>query len=150
MQWGRNVCKRGGRTSVVRRSSGLVGRPEPWWRRLLLCEKRRIGPLWLRVQRLKARVIGAVAARMNACPDTNLTLCARSRVLLRFFLNAIRSAISAVQLLFILRGLRTFFQRLAIPDPAFAGVAGEFKILREFESVDGTGVFAEATEHAAA
>ena len=53
-------------------------------------------------------------------------------------------------LLLILRRLRTFFQRLAVPDPAFAGVAGEFEILREFERVDGTGIFAEAAEHAAA
>src|SRR5579863_10738800 len=37
------------------------------------------------------------------------------------------------QLPLILRRLRTFFQRLAVPDPAFAGVAGEFEILRQFE-----------------
>src|SRR5260370_36162397 len=48
------------------------------------------------------------------------------------------------------RGLRTFFQRLAIPDPAFASIAGEFEILRKFERVDGTGVRAEAAKHAAA
>jgi hypothetical protein len=55
-----------------------------------------------------------------------------------------------VQLFFILRGLRTLFQGFAIPYPAFAGIAGEFEILREFERVDGTGVFTEAAEHAAA
>jgi hypothetical protein len=54
------------------------------------------------------------------------------------------------RLLLVLRRLRTFFQRLAIPDPAFASVAGEFEILREFEGIDGTSVLAEATEHAAA
>jgi len=54
------------------------------------------------------------------------------------------------RLLFIQRGLRTFFERLAVPDPAFAGVAGEFEILGKFEGVDGTGVFAKPAEHAAA
>jgi hypothetical protein len=48
------------------------------------------------------------------------------------------------------RGLWTFFQRLAIPDPALTSIAGEFEILRKFERVHGTGVLAEAAEHAAA
>src|ERR1051326_403554 len=48
----------------------------------------------------------------------------------------------------ILSWLRTFFQRLAIPYPAFAGETREFEILREFEGIDGAGVFAEAAEHA--
>jgi hypothetical protein len=48
------------------------------------------------------------------------------------------------------RGLWTFFQRLAIPDPAFARIAGEFEILRQFESVGGTRIFAQPAEHAAA
>jgi hypothetical protein len=53
--------------------------------------------------------------------------------------------------LFLIQGwLRTFFQRFAIPDPAFARVAGELEILREFERIDRTGIFAEAAEHAAA
>lgn len=52
--------------------------------------------------------------------------------------------------LFIESWLRTFFQRLTIPDPTFASVAGEFEILREFERVDWTSIFAQATEHAAA
>src|SRR6202035_6191165 len=50
----------------------------------------------------------------------------------------------------VLRRLRTLLQRFAVPDPAFAGVAGEFEVLGEFEGVDGTSVFAEAAEHAAA
>jgi len=50
----------------------------------------------------------------------------------------------------VLRGLGTFFERLAIPDPTFASVAGQLEILREFESVDRTGIFTEAAEHAAA
>jgi hypothetical protein len=54
------------------------------------------------------------------------------------------------ELLFVESWLRTFFQRLAIPYPAFAGVTGEFEILREFESVYGTRVLAESAEHAAA
>src|SRR5712691_6277748 len=55
-----------------------------------------------------------------------------------------------MRLLPVWRGLRTLFQRLAIPDPAFASIAGKFEILRTFERVDGTGVFAETAEHAAA
>src|SRR5260370_27691996 len=55
-----------------------------------------------------------------------------------------------MRLLPVGRGLRTLVQRLAIPDPAFASIAGQFEILRKFERVDGTGVLAEAAEHAAA
>src|SRR6266851_3575615 len=54
------------------------------------------------------------------------------------------------ELLTVLRGLRAFFKRLAVPDPTLAGVAGELEILRQFESVDRTGVLAQAAEHAAA
>ena len=47
-------------------------------------------------------------------------------------------------------GLGTFFQRRAIPDPALARVAGQFEILREFERIGGTRVFAQSAEHTAA
>ncbi len=47
-------------------------------------------------------------------------------------------------------GLRPFFQRLAIPDKSVARVAGQFKILREFERVSWTRIFAQPAEHAAA
>src|ERR1700722_2291950 len=71
------------------------------------------------------------------------------RALVRI-LSCLDMNLTAAILLFILRGLRTLFQRFAVPDPALAGVAGEFEILGEFEGVDGAGVFAEAAEHAAA
>jgi hypothetical protein len=58
--------------------------------------------------------------------------------------------VSGKNLPLILRGLRALFQGFAVPDPAFAGIAGEFEILREFEGVNGASVFAEAAEHAAA
>jgi hypothetical protein len=61
-----------------------------------------------------------------------------------------KAVMIARELLLVLRRLRTFFQGLAVPDPAFSGVAGEFEILREFEGIDGACVFAEAAEHAAA
>jgi len=54
------------------------------------------------------------------------------------------------KLFFVQRGLRTFFQCLAIPDPAFARIASEFEILSEFERVHRAGIFTEAAEHAAA
>src|ERR1700676_789273 len=55
-----------------------------------------------------------------------------------------------VRLLPVLRGLRTFFQCLAIPDPSFASVAGKFEILRKFERIHGTRIFAKPAEQAAA
>src|SRR6266446_4328867 len=53
-------------------------------------------------------------------------------------------------LLAVLRRLLTLFESLAVPDPAFPRVAGELEILRQLQGVDGTSVFAEAAEHAAA
>src|SRR5207244_6238046 len=55
-----------------------------------------------------------------------------------------------VQLLAVLRRLGAFFECLAVPDPALAGITREFKILGELEGIDGTGIFAQAAEHAAA
>jgi hypothetical protein len=54
------------------------------------------------------------------------------------------------KLLFVLRRLRTFFERLAVPDPALTGVAGQFEILCKFESVDRARIFTQAAEHATA
>src|SRR5208283_1404515 len=53
-------------------------------------------------------------------------------------------------LLFIDGGLRTFFERLAVPDHALAAEGGEFEILGKFEGVGRAGIFAQAAEHAAA
>lgn len=41
------------------------------------------------------------------------------------------------------------FETVAIPDGAFACEVSHFEVLGEFESVDGTGIFAQAAEHAA-
>jgi hypothetical protein len=49
----------------------------------------------------------------------------------------------------VLRGLWTFFQGRAIPDPALTRVAGQLEVLRQFQSVGWTRVFAESAEHAA-
>ena len=46
--------------------------------------------------------------------------------------------------------LRALLQSLPIPDGAFASVIGKFEVLRELESIGGTGIFAQAAEHAAA
>jgi hypothetical protein len=43
---------------------------------------------------------------------------------------------------------RAYFEAMAIPDCAFAGVGGHFEILGEFEAIGWAGVFAEAAEHA--
>src|SRR5437879_13507505 len=53
-------------------------------------------------------------------------------------------------LLPILRGLRTLLQHLAVPDGAFASVAGELEVLSELKGIGRTGVLAEAAKHAAA
>ena len=45
---------------------------------------------------------------------------------------------------------RALFQRLSIPDHAFAGIAGEFEILGQFERIRGTGILAQSAEHAPA
>jgi hypothetical protein len=51
-------------------------------------------------------------------------------------------------LLFLVHGGQgTFFQRLAIPDHIFAAVVRQLKILRQFERVRGTRVFAQPAEH---
>jgi hypothetical protein len=50
----------------------------------------------------------------------------------------------------VLGGLRTFFQSLAVPDPALAAVAGQLEILRQFQRVGGTRILAQPAEHAAA
>jgi hypothetical protein len=50
----------------------------------------------------------------------------------------------------IQRGLRTFFQHFTIPYPAFARIAGEFEILRKFERINWTSVFAKAAKHTTA
>ena len=47
-------------------------------------------------------------------------------------------------------GLRSTLECLTVPDHAFAGVVGEFEILRELKGIGWTGIFAESTEHAAA
>src|SRR5271155_4595905 len=49
----------------------------------------------------------------------------------------------------VLSRLGTFFEHLAVPDGAFAGVAGQLEILRQLERVHGAGILAEAAEHAA-
>ena len=46
--------------------------------------------------------------------------------------------------------LRTFFERLKVPDHSFASEAGELEILSEFERICWTGVFAQSAEHAPA
>src|SRR3990172_7952393 len=46
-------------------------------------------------------------------------------------------------------GRGAFFEQVAVPDGALAGVVGEFEILRELEGVGGAGVLAAAAEHAA-
>src|SRR5207244_11883365 len=53
-------------------------------------------------------------------------------------------------LLPILSRLRTLLQHLAVPDGAFAGVAGELEVLSELKGIGRTGVLAEAAKHAAA
>src|ERR1035438_6630281 len=49
----------------------------------------------------------------------------------------------------LLGRLGTFFEHLAIPDGAFAGVAGQFEVLRQLERVHRASVFAQPAEHAA-
>src|SRR5208337_4759479 len=50
----------------------------------------------------------------------------------------------------ILRRLRAFFQHLAVPDGAFAGVSGEFEILSQLQGIDRTSVLAQPAKHTAA
>src|SRR2546426_12535528 len=46
--------------------------------------------------------------------------------------------------------MRALLQHLAVPDGAFAGVAGELEVLSELKGIGRTGVLAEAAKHAAA
>ena len=48
-----------------------------------------------------------------------------------------------------MRGCGSSFQAMAIPNRAFAAVAGHFEILRQFQAIRGAGIFAQAAEHAA-
>src|ERR1700733_7490224 len=50
----------------------------------------------------------------------------------------------------ILRRLRTLLQHLAVPDRAFASVAGQLEILRQLQRVGRTSVLAQSAKHAAA
>src|ERR1700730_2720656 len=54
------------------------------------------------------------------------------------------------RLFLILRRLRALLQHLAVPDGAFAGVAGQLKILGKLQRIGGTSVLAQTAKHAAA
>src|SRR6266852_8519572 len=47
-------------------------------------------------------------------------------------------------------GLRTLFERLEVPDHAFASVVRELEILGKFERISRASIFAQAAEHATA
>src|SRR5580692_11543736 len=49
----------------------------------------------------------------------------------------------------VMSGRGPSFQPMAIPNRAFTAVTGHFEILRQFQTVRGTSVFAQAAEHAA-
>ncbi len=53
-------------------------------------------------------------------------------------------------LLAIYRGLRTFFERLHVPDHALACVVRKLEILRQLERIRRTGILAQAAKHATA
>jgi len=46
-------------------------------------------------------------------------------------------------------GSRPDFEPMTVPNGAFAAVAGQLEILREFEAICGASIFAQAAEHAA-
>ena len=56
----------------------------------------------------------------------------------------------ARRLAFVLRRLRALFQRLAVPYPSLARVAGELEILGEFQRIRRARILAQPAEHAAA
>lgn len=49
----------------------------------------------------------------------------------------------------VLDRARPFFKHLAVPDQPFAGVRGQFEILRQFQGIHGAGVLAKSAKHTA-
>ena len=49
----------------------------------------------------------------------------------------------------VMRRSGAFFEAMAVPDRAFAGVGGHLEVLGEFEAIGGAGVLAQSAEHAA-
>src|SRR5713226_936572 len=60
------------------------------------------------------------------------------------------AALRGGELLSVHGRLRTLFERLEIPDHAFAGVVRELEILGKFERIGRASIFAQAAEHATA
>src|SRR5258707_15696434 len=49
----------------------------------------------------------------------------------------------------VLRRSRSLFEHLPIPDSAFACIARQLEVLRQFKCIHRTGILTEPTEHAA-
>src|SRR3989338_3459401 len=99
--------------------------------------------------RLRRRALPRPACHsepLHALAARNLKPCRVQRS--RFFAS-LRMTRSVCRLAGVADGGGAFFEQVAVPDGALAGVVGELEILRELEGVGGAGVFAAAAEHAA-
>src|SRR3990172_11374629 len=96
--------------------------------------------------RLRRRALPRPACHsepLHALAARNLKPCRVQRS--RFFAS-LRMTRSVCRLAGVADGGGAFFEQVAVPDGALAGVVGELEILRELEGVGGAGVFAAAAE----